>query len=106
MAVDRALIVDALPTSAQANANAWGARMLGIGSVAGFFVCVPDFPLVPSSIFFTYNPNRGNLDLPRIFPFLGSAQLEVLSVIASLVLLGTHFVTAATVKERVLVSSS
>jgi solute carrier family 45 protein 1/2/4 len=38
MAVDRALLVDLVPTSDQANANAWGARMLGIGSVLGFFL--------------------------------------------------------------------
>jgi solute carrier family 45, member 1/2/4 len=37
-AVDRALIVDTLPTSEQAAGNAWAARMLGIGSVAGFFM--------------------------------------------------------------------
>ena len=38
-AVDRALLVDTLPTSEQADGNAWAARMLGIGSVAGYFVC-------------------------------------------------------------------
>lgn len=37
-AVDRALIVDTLPTSEQAAGTAWAARMMGIGSVAGFFV--------------------------------------------------------------------
>jgi solute carrier family 45 protein 1/2/4 len=38
MAVDRALLVDMLPSSKQALANAWAARMSGIGSVVGFFV--------------------------------------------------------------------
>jgi solute carrier family 45 protein 1/2/4 len=38
MAVDRALLVDMLPLSKQASANAWAARMGGIGSMAGFFV--------------------------------------------------------------------
>jgi solute carrier family 45 protein 1/2/4 len=38
MAVDRALLVDMLPPSKQALANAWAARMAGIGSVVGFFV--------------------------------------------------------------------
>ncbi len=39
-AVDRALIVDTLPSSDQADANAWAARMLGVGSVAGYFMFV------------------------------------------------------------------
>ena len=38
--MDRALLVDTLPTSEQAAGNAWAARMLGVGSVAGFFVFV------------------------------------------------------------------
>ena len=37
-AVDRALLVDTLPSSSQAAGNAWAARMLGVGSVVGFFV--------------------------------------------------------------------
>lgn len=40
-AVDRALLVDTLPTDEQAQGNAWAAQMLGIGSVVGFFVYVP-----------------------------------------------------------------
>lgn len=39
-AVDRALLVDTLPPSDQPDGNAWAARMLGIGSVAGYFVYV------------------------------------------------------------------
>ena len=39
-AVDRALIVDTLPSNDQADANAWAARMLGVGSVAGYFMYV------------------------------------------------------------------
>ena len=38
--MNRALLVDTLPTPEQARGNAWAARMLGIGSVAGFFVYV------------------------------------------------------------------
>ena len=38
MAVDRALIVDTIPSSEQASGNAWAGRMLGIGGVVGFFV--------------------------------------------------------------------
>lgn len=38
-AVDRALIVDSIPFSEQPDGNAWAARMLGLGSVVGFFMC-------------------------------------------------------------------
>ena len=38
MAVDRALLVDTIPSSEQALGNAWAARMSGVGSVIGFFV--------------------------------------------------------------------
>ena len=37
-AVDRALIVDTIPFSEQPDGNAWAARMLGLGSVVGFFM--------------------------------------------------------------------
>ena len=38
MAVDRALIVDIVPLESQPAANAWAARMMGLGSVIGFFM--------------------------------------------------------------------
>lgn len=85
-AVDRALIVDTLPTNEQASGNAWAARMLGIGSVAGFFV--------------------GNVDLTQVFFMFGKTELQVLAVIASLLLVTTHSATAYCVTERVLVNSS
>ena len=37
MSVDRAL-VDTIPSSEQPLGNAWAARMLGVGSIIGFFV--------------------------------------------------------------------
>ncbi|KIK91394.1 hypothetical protein PAXRUDRAFT_34952 [Paxillus rubicundulus Ve08.2h10] len=85
-ALDRALLVDTLPPTEQPTGNAWAARMMAAGSVAGFFI--------------------GNLDLPWILPFLGSAQLEVFSVIASLLLFTTHIWVCSQVKERVLFASS
>ncbi|KDQ54090.1 hypothetical protein JAAARDRAFT_136172 [Jaapia argillacea MUCL 33604] len=81
-AVDRALLVDTLPTSEQANGNAWIARMLGIGSVAAFFV--------------------GNIDLTAIFPMLGKTQLEVLSIITITLLIIPHLTMSYCVKEKVL----
>jgi solute carrier family 45 protein 1/2/4 len=47
----------------------------------------------------------GGLDLVRMFPFFGATELEVLAVLSSFCLLSTHFITAFSVKERVLVSS-
>ncbi|TBU52093.1 MFS general substrate transporter [Dichomitus squalens] len=84
-AVDRALIVDTLPSAEQADANAWAARMLGFGSVAGYFI--------------------GNVDMTSVFPFFGSTELEVLAVVGSLLLLATHALTAFCTKEKVVVSS-
>ncbi|KAJ7468281.1 major facilitator superfamily domain-containing protein [Mycena galericulata] len=82
-AVDRALLVDTLPSSMQASGNAWAASMLGFGSLVGFFV--------------------GNLNLPSFLPFLGSSELQVLSVIVSVLIIAGHLTTAVLVKEKVYV---
>jgi hypothetical protein len=58
--------------------------MFGLGSVAGFFI--------------------GGINLPNVFPWLGRTQLEVLSVISSVLLLALHGVTAASVEEKVLIT--
>jgi len=50
--------------------------------------------------------NSGNVDLPRILPFLGRTQLQVLSVVVSFLLLAGHLVMAVFVKERVLLKDS
>ncbi|KZT01574.1 MFS general substrate transporter [Laetiporus sulphureus 93-53] len=84
-AVDRALLVDTLPPSDQAEGNAWAARMLGIGSVAGYFI--------------------GNVDLTTVLPFLGDTELEVLSILGSFLLVVMHLVTALCTKERVVVAN-
>ncbi|KAI0037009.1 hypothetical protein K488DRAFT_75578 [Vararia minispora EC-137] len=83
-AMDRALIVDTLPSSQQPVGNAWAARMTALGSVGGFFF--------------------GGVDLTTVFPFLGKTEIEVLSVLASLLLIGTHIVTVCSVKEKILLS--
>ncbi|KAJ7604826.1 major facilitator superfamily domain-containing protein [Mycena polygramma] len=82
-AVDRALLVDVLPPALQASGNAWAALMLGLGSMTGFFV--------------------GILDLPALLPFLGTSELQVLSVLVVLLLLAGHLATAVLVKETVVV---
>ncbi|PPR06325.1 hypothetical protein CVT24_001015 [Panaeolus cyanescens] len=85
-AVDRALLVDTIPSSEQASGNAWAARMLGVGSVVGFFA--------------------GNVDLPRILPIFGDSQLKVLSVVVSILLLGGHVLMCVLVKEKVLLKEA
>ena len=49
---------------------------------------------------------RGNLDLPHLFPFFGSAQLEVLSVFTALLLFFSQVWVCFHVKGRVLLGSS
>lgn len=44
--------------------------------------------------------------MTKVFPIFGNTQLEVLSVVASFLLISTHGMTGTCVKEKVLVSSS
>lgn len=106
-AADRALLVDILPPSQQEVGNAWAGRMFGLGSVAGFFVYVMPIPSVPSV--FLENCicfSRGNVDLTKSLAWLGKTQLQVLSVLTSLSLIGAHGITSAGVTEKVLLKES
>jgi hypothetical protein len=47
----------------------------------------------------------GSLDLPRMFPFLGTQELQVLSFLASFFLIALQCITCIFVKEKVLVST-
>ncbi|KAI9001651.1 major facilitator superfamily domain-containing protein [Gaertneriomyces semiglobifer] len=76
----RSLIVDVAPLQQQETANAWGARMIGVGNVIGYFV--------------------GYLDLPTFFPFLGNTQLKVLCWLAALWFSSTLATTCWYVKEK------
>ncbi|KZT59273.1 hypothetical protein CALCODRAFT_431195 [Calocera cornea HHB12733] len=82
-AMDRALLVDTLPATEQELGNAWAARLMGLGGLLGFFT--------------------GYMDLVTWFPFLGRTQLQVLVIIGSVILLGTHILTSLCVTERVLI---
>ncbi|KAJ2850235.1 hypothetical protein GGI22_005408, partial [Coemansia erecta] len=75
----RALIVDMLPASRQDDGTAWASRMIGVGNVLGFLM--------------------GFLDLPRMLPFLGSTQMQVLTTVASVVLSLCVSVTCYSIKE-------
>ena len=82
-ALDRALIVDVAATEDQAEANAWAARLCGIGSVLSFLI--------------------GDLDLPSVAPrFLGKTQIQIISVLVSAILVATHAAVVFCVEEQVL----
>jgi solute carrier family 45, member 1/2/4 len=106
-ALDRALIVDTLPSSQQASGNAWAAGMLGFGSVFGFLLYCPtlfsQFEWV--LMLFIYDLS-GAVSLPTIFPFFGTTELEILSVLVSFFLLSGQLLMAICVKERVLLESN
>lgn len=46
------------------------------------------------------------MDLPKILPFLGKTQLQVLSAVATFLLVGTHLIMAFMVKEKVLLANT
>ncbi|KZS96359.1 MFS general substrate transporter [Sistotremastrum niveocremeum HHB9708] len=81
-AMDRALIVDTLPSGLQDLGNAWASRMIGIGHVLGFFI--------------------GGISLAQL-PFLsvfGKTQLQIFSVLTSFILAATHAITVIAVREK------
>lgn len=69
-AATRAFIVDNVPTSQQQQANAWAARLIGIGNIVGFIL--------------------GAINLPKLFPSIfGRTQFQVLAFCASMGLIFT-----------------
>lgn len=82
-ALDRALMVDVATTEDQAEANAWAARLTGVGSVLSFLI--------------------GNLDLPKVAPrFLGTTQIQIVSTLVCVILITTHVLVVLRVEEQVL----
>jgi solute carrier family 45 protein 1/2/4 len=76
----RAFIVDNCPAHQQEVANAWASRVTGVGNIFGF-IC-------------------GYLDLPKILPFLGKTQFQVLCALAAISLSVTLLATCLYIKER------
>jgi hypothetical protein len=60
---------------------------------------------IHSLFLFVFNQDSGGINMPSLLPFLGHTELEVLSVIGVILLIGTHLATVASVKERVLLTS-
>jgi solute carrier family 45, member 1/2/4 len=54
---------------------------------------------------FELNQGSGGINMPSLLPIFGRTQLEVLSVVGSVILIGSHVTTLTTVKERILLSS-
>lgn len=76
----RAYMVDLVPAYQQQDANAWAAKMTGVGNIIGFVL--------------------GSSNLPRIFPFLGRTQFQVLSACASIGLIACVAPTVYFISER------
>ncbi|CAG8470602.1 8856_t:CDS:2 [Diversispora eburnea] len=80
MAAARAIIVDCLPPSQQEEGTAWAGKMVGIGSVIGYFM--------------------GYINLMPIFPFMGD-QLKALCILASISLLLSDALICWAVSEQI-----
>ena len=60
---------------------------------------------VTNEALFVLNHDSGGIDVPSLLPFLGHTELEVLSVVGVITLVGSHLVTITSVKERILLAS-
>ena len=76
----RAFIVDNAPAHQQEDANAWAGRITGVGNIIGYL--------------------SGYVNLPKIMPFFGKTQFQVLCVIACIALGGTVVISCLYIKER------
>ncbi|EPS34357.1 hypothetical protein PDE_09321 [Penicillium oxalicum 114-2] len=76
----RAFIVDNCPAHQQEVANAWASRVTGVGNICGFIF--------------------GYIDLPRILPFFGRTQFQVLCALASISLTVTLIASCLYIQER------
>ncbi|TEA15202.1 General alpha-glucoside permease [Colletotrichum sidae] len=86
MSCARSLIVDTLPIEKQQTGAAWSSRMSAIGHMMGYIA--------------------GAVDLVGILgTWLGDSQFQILTVLATLLMLSSSAVTCWAVTERVLVST-
>lgn len=94
-ALDRALLIDLVPMHLQAAANAWCARLAGVGAIIGFLIGQTDLTdLAP----FRWVPS-----LTAVAPGEGDAteaQLRCISMLVAFLLLVTQAVTMAVAKEQ------
>lgn len=76
----RAFIVDNAPLHQQEDANAWAGRMTGIGNILGYI--------------------SGYEKLPKLLPWLGHTQMQVLCAIAAIAICSTVAISALSIRER------
>ncbi|KAH7096334.1 MFS general substrate transporter [Auriculariales sp. MPI-PUGE-AT-0066] len=81
-AADSAILVDTFPSEEQSTATAWSARMLGVGSIVGYFF--------------------GNMELTRVpvLSFLGDTQLKIIAIAGGVTILSLHAIVCWAVQER------
>lgn len=75
----------------------WAVWLVFLCESDGWSLCSPKLTQLAFS---------GNINLPRLLPFLGKSQLQVLSIVVSGLLLAGHCVMAIFVKEKVLLKST
>jgi solute carrier family 45 protein 1/2/4 len=94
-ALDRALLLDLVDSSQQSIANAWSARLSGLGAIIGFFIGQADVTKwIPFSWFTSLSASApGQLDTTE-------AQLRCVCIMVVFLLLGTHCVTILTANEK------
>ncbi|KAF8307893.1 hypothetical protein DL93DRAFT_2171488 [Clavulina sp. PMI_390] len=97
MACSRALLIDTLPKSEQELGSAWAGRMSSLGSIQA------EYQVLTALFFDSIHSFRGNIKLPDLLPLLGTTQLQILSALASVLMVVTNGATVLAVRERVLV---
>lgn len=93
-ALDRALLLDLVPLHCQSQANAWAARLMGIGAILGFWIGQTDLTqLVPFRWFSVFQQDiTAGTDSTE-------AQLRCVCVFVVFLVIVTHIVTIAVAKE-------
>ena len=76
----RAFIVDNAPYHQQEEANAWAGRLTGVGNIIIYFC--------------------GYIHLPRLIPWLGKTQMQILCALAAISICVTVSISAAYIRER------
>ncbi|UZJ54071.1 hypothetical protein CBS101457_003391 [Exobasidium rhododendri] len=93
-ALDRALLLDLVDSKQQSLANAWSARLSGIGSIIGFFIGQADLTTIRPFSYFTSLSSSAQGQLDSI-----EAQLRCVCVLVVFLLISTHAITVLVVKE-------
>lgn len=94
-ALDRALLLDLVPMHLQATANAWCARLAGIGAIIGFLIGQADLTVHAPFKWFPALIKLGEGETDKT-----EAQLRCVCLLVVFLLLTTHAITLYVAKER------